>query len=134
MSERALERSCQLLGLDPGNLRRTLLNRSLQAGGSRRSIFVKPVGIAEARSRRDCLAMLLYSRYQLCNSSSVCRICGSGYYSRITDLVIIIIMYVYHALINTLSTHMIHINLNKIFYSIHKHLNMIYIIRVEPIF
>ena len=43
-------------------------------------------------------------------------------------------MYIYHVLINTLSTHMIHINLNKIFYSIHKHLNMIYIIRVEPIF
>ena len=26
-------------------------------------------------------------------------------------------MYIYHALINTLSTHMIHINLNMIFYT-----------------
>ena len=30
---------------------------------------------------------------------------------------IIIIMYIYHALINALSTHMIHINLNTIFYT-----------------
>ena len=31
--------------------------------------------------------------------------------------VLIIIMYIYHALINTLSAHMIHINLNIIFYT-----------------
>ena len=31
--------------------------------------------------------------------------------------VIIIIMYIYHALINTLSAHSIHINLNMIFYT-----------------
>ena len=30
---------------------------------------------------------------------------------------IIIIMYIYRALINTLSAHMIHINLNMIFYA-----------------
>ena len=30
---------------------------------------------------------------------------------------IIIIMYIYYALINALSTHMIHINLNMIFYT-----------------
>ena len=30
---------------------------------------------------------------------------------------IIIIMYIYHALINALSVHMIHINLNMIFYT-----------------
>ena len=30
---------------------------------------------------------------------------------------IIIIMYIYHALINALSAHMIHINLNMIFYT-----------------
>ena len=30
---------------------------------------------------------------------------------------IIIIMYIYHALINTLSAHMVHINLNLIFYT-----------------
>ena len=32
-------------------------------------------------------------------------------------LLIIIIMYIYHALINALSAHMIHINLNMIFYT-----------------
>ena len=32
-------------------------------------------------------------------------------------IIIIIIMYIYHALINTLSAHMIHINLNIIFYT-----------------
>ena len=32
-------------------------------------------------------------------------------------VIIIIIMYIYHALINTLSAHMIHINLNMIFYT-----------------
>ena len=31
-------------------------------------------------------------------------------------IIIIIIMYIYHALINALSAHMIHINLNMIFY------------------
>ena len=30
---------------------------------------------------------------------------------------VIIIMYIYHALINALSAHMIHINLNMIFYT-----------------
>ena len=30
---------------------------------------------------------------------------------------LIIIMYIYHALINALSAHMIHINLNMIFYT-----------------
>ena len=33
----------------------------------------------------------------------------------------IIIMYIYHALINALSAHMIHINLNVIFYTHVKH-------------
>ena len=36
-------------------------------------------------------------------------------------LIIIIIMYSYHALINALSAHMIHINLNMIFYTHVKH-------------
>ncbi|XP_070204320.1 unconventional myosin-XIX-like isoform X2 [Littorina saxatilis] len=63
MCERALERSCQLLGIEPSCLKHTLLHRSLQAGTrNRQSVFVKPIGIQEARSRRDCLAMLLYSR------------------------------------------------------------------------
>ena len=45
----------------------------------------------------------------------------TGHYNPITMLAnctfVIIIMYIYHALINTLSTHMIHINLNMIFYT-----------------
>ena len=36
-------------------------------------------------------------------------------------IIIIIIMYIYHALINALSAHMIHINLNMIFYTHVKH-------------
>ena len=36
-------------------------------------------------------------------------------------LPLIIIMYIYHALINALSAHMIHINLNMIFYTHVKH-------------
>ena len=32
-------------------------------------------------------------------------------------IIIIIIMYIYHALINALRVHMIHINLNMIFYT-----------------
>ena len=35
--------------------------------------------------------------------------------------IIIIIMYIYNALINALSAHMIHINLNMIFYTHVKH-------------
>ena len=33
------------------------------------------------------------------------------------SIIIIIIMYIYYALINALSAHMIHINLNMIFYT-----------------
>ena len=36
-------------------------------------------------------------------------------------IIIIIIMYIYHALINALSAHVIHINLNMIFYTHVKH-------------
>ena len=36
-------------------------------------------------------------------------------------IIIIIIMYIYHALINALSVHMIHINLNMIFYTHAEH-------------
>ena len=42
-------------------------------------------------------------------------------------IIIITIMYIYHALINALSTHMIHINLNMIFIN----LNMIFYMHVE---
>ena len=38
-------------------------------------------------------------------------------YHALTGVLIIIIMYIYHALINALSVHMIHINLNLIFYT-----------------
>ena len=38
-------------------------------------------------------------------------------YHALTGVLIIIIMYIYHALINALSVHMIHINLNMIFYN-----------------
>ena len=38
-------------------------------------------------------------------------------FSGVPGCVLIIIMYIYHALINALITHMIHINLNMIFYT-----------------
>ena len=38
-------------------------------------------------------------------------------FSLLIIIIIIIIMYIYHALINALSAHMIHINLNTIFYT-----------------
>ena len=37
------------------------------------------------------------------------------------SMAVIIIMYIYHALINALSAHMIHINLNMMFYTHLKH-------------
>ena len=42
---------------------------------------------------------------------------SSGIHLWPSELIIIIIMYIYHVLINTLSTHMIHINLNMISYT-----------------
>ena len=41
--------------------------------------------------------------------------------ARVRLIIIIIIMYIYHALINALSAHMIQINLNRIFYTHVKH-------------
>ena len=41
----------------------------------------------------------------------------TGEYSMCIIIIIIIIMYIYHVLINALSAHMIHINLNMIFYT-----------------
>ena len=45
-------------------------------------------------------------------------------------MLIIIVMYIYHVLINTVSTHMIHINLNAIFYA---HTNTIFNTNVEHV-
>ena len=45
--------------------------------------------------------------------------------AHIIIIIIIIIMYIYHALINALSAHMIHINLNMIFYIHVKHLHKV---------
>ncbi|GFR81686.1 unconventional myosin-XIX [Elysia marginata] len=63
---RGKEESARLLGVSPQSLHYSLLNRSIVSGdesrSSRRSVFVKPVMVAEAESRRDCLAMLLYSK------------------------------------------------------------------------
>ena len=38
-------------------------------------------------------------------------------------IIIIIVMYIYQALVNALSTHMIHINLNTAFYAHAEHHN-----------
>ena len=46
--------------------------------------------------------------------------CGKSHRVQLLD--VIIIMYVYHALINTLTAHMIDVNLNTIFYTCVEHL------------
>ena len=48
---------------------------------------------------------------------SLYSLCVSIIITTTTTTTIIIIMYIYHALINALSTHMININLNTIFYT-----------------
>lgn len=54
------------LGIDSKKLEQVLLHRSIHSGSkARRSMFVKPIRMEEANSRRDCLAMLLYSKYVL---------------------------------------------------------------------
>lgn len=51
------------LGIDSKKLEQVLLHRSIHSGSkARRSMFVKPIRMEEANSRRDCLAMLLYSK------------------------------------------------------------------------
>ena len=45
----------------------------------------------------------------------------NGTSSNIIIITIIIIMYIYHAPINALSAHMIHVNLNMIFYTHAEH-------------
>ncbi|KAL4223752.1 Unconventional myosin-XIX [Mactra antiquata] len=63
VSQTSLDQFADLVGLDSSFIEQVLLHRNIQSGGSkRRSVFVKPVSKREAYSRRDCLAMLLYSR------------------------------------------------------------------------
>ena len=54
--------------------------------------------------------MLCCSHWNALPFSAECSALPNG-------IIIIIIMYIYHALINALSAHMIHINLNMIFYT-----------------
>ncbi|CAG5116738.1 unnamed protein product, partial [Candidula unifasciata] len=57
------DESSRLLGISPLSLHHALLNRNIVTGTrSHHSVYVKPVGMEEAHSRRDCLAMLLYAR------------------------------------------------------------------------
>ena len=58
--------------------------------------------------------MIMQSAFRSPSSVSPLSLCCLSSEPRIY---IIIIMYIYHALINALSAHMIHINLNKIFYT-----------------
>ncbi|CAL1545034.1 unnamed protein product [Lymnaea stagnalis] len=55
--------SARLLGISSQSLHDALLNRNIVSGAkSHQTVFIKPVTVAEAQSRRDTLAMLLYSR------------------------------------------------------------------------
>ena len=58
-----------------------------------------------------------YYYFQL--QSEACNLCWCIplLLSTMISIIIIIIMYIYHALINALSAHTIHINLNVIFYT-----------------
>ena len=61
------------------------------------------------------------SEWRLCVLSRL-FICVVQIVCVIKTVCIIIIMYIYHALINTLSAHMMHIKLNTIFYTHVEHL------------
>ncbi|XP_055862879.1 unconventional myosin-XIX-like isoform X2 [Biomphalaria glabrata] len=63
VSSRTKEECCRLLGISALSLHHALLNRKIVTGTkAHQSVYVKPVTVAEAQSRRDSLAMLLYSR------------------------------------------------------------------------
>ncbi|KAK6190824.1 hypothetical protein SNE40_002603 [Patella caerulea] len=59
----AMDKASEQLGLSSDQLEKVFLHRNIQSGSkTRRSVFVKPVSIVDAKNRRDCLIMLLYSR------------------------------------------------------------------------
>ncbi|XP_050410532.2 unconventional myosin-XIX [Patella vulgata] len=59
----AMDKASEQLGLSSDQLEKVFLHRNIQSGSkARRSVFVKPVSIVDAKNRRDCLIMLLYSR------------------------------------------------------------------------
>ena len=63
----------------------------------------------------------VHSSIQCDKDNSFCQVQHLYVTLRSLCQIIIIIMYIYHALINALSAHMIHINLNMIFYTHVKH-------------
>ncbi|KAH9524184.1 Unconventional myosin-XIX [Bulinus truncatus] len=63
VTSQSKEECCRLLGISSLSLHHALLNRKIVTGvKSHQSVYVKPVTLTEAESRRDSLAMLLYSR------------------------------------------------------------------------
>ena len=64
---------------------------------------------------RKCTRNQNNTPQQQTNNNDNNNITGHGEVSPL--IIIIIIMHIYHALINGLSAHMIHINLNMIFYT-----------------
>ena len=59
-----------LLGLDRELLEKSLMFRKITATHSKRkSVFMRPCTAEEAGTRRDCMAKLLYARWEICRLS-----------------------------------------------------------------
>ena len=70
----------------------------------------------ENLDRISIYSVHIYTYLYIFVTECICTLCLCC-----TLYVTLIIMYIYHALINALSAHMIHINLNMIFYTHVKH-------------
>ena len=55
------------------------------------------------------------------------RLLGAIRHLDIYNIIIVIIMYIYHVIINALSAHMLHINLNMIFYTMYRDVVILYL-------
>ena len=98
-------------------------------GGGGGNVWVRRSGTKFVKIIMVCVracerARVVYKCVCVCVCVCVCGVCvklqALVYDSLPSTTIIIIIMYIYHALINALSAHMIHINLN-IFYTHVKH-------------
>ena len=87
--------------------------------------YPQSVHLGYATARNDAHLQKLCDLQPLRNSLSIqlssCQHTHPTSPSQLTINILRIIMYIYHALINALSAHMIHINLNIIFYTYVEH-------------
>ena len=71
----------------------------------------KALFVPWADGAKSLVTLTLHAHSERCWPLSGAR------HADLQELLIIIIMYIYHALINALTTHMIHVNLNTMFYT-----------------